>query len=43
MDSFRIGNKEGWDNLCIDDRQAIEEGLEQLNTFSVVIIRLSQL
>jgi hypothetical protein len=33
MDSFRIGNKEGWDNLSIDDRQAIEEGLEQLNTF----------
>ncbi|MBK6283271.1 MAG: hypothetical protein IPF54_12030 [Draconibacterium sp.] len=31
IDSFRIGQKEGWDDLSYEDQQAIEEGLNQLN------------
>ncbi len=31
IDSFRIGQKENWDDLFYEDQQAIEEGLNQLN------------
>ncbi|HPE77711.1 MAG TPA: hypothetical protein PLC80_16580 [Draconibacterium sp.] len=31
IDSIRIGRKEGWNELSIEDQLAIEEGLNQLN------------
>ena len=31
IESFRIGQKNGWDDLSFEDQQAIEDGLNQLN------------
>lgn len=31
IDSFRIHQKSGWDSLSYKDKQAIDEGLNQLN------------
>ena len=31
IDSFRMKQKQGWESLSYDDKQAIEEGLNQLN------------
>jgi predicted transcriptional regulator len=31
IDSFRRMDRTSWDNLSYEDKQAIEEGLEQLN------------
>lgn len=31
IDSFRNRKKQGWNDLSVDDQEAIEEGLNQLN------------